>query len=175
MTTKGLAVVAVGLGVLTVVGVLLPWTAFPPEAEAALAQAREMLRDFSRELPGAAPARMPEPDLPNRSGTSAGFNGTGILILAIVGGLAAGVFALARPRTVPVSARGLLGTAVVAFGLGFVLTLADVLKDWGGASKAFGIWLTLLASLGGAVAALLAFRRAPAAAPPPPAPPPPAA
>jgi hypothetical protein len=113
--------------------------------------------------------------MPNRNGTSTGFNGTGVLVLAVIGSVATALATLARPGTVPLSRWALLWTAVATFGLAALLTFADVAKDWGVASKAFGVWLTLFAALGAAVAAFLVLRRTPAPAAPPPTPPPNAA
>jgi hypothetical protein len=176
MDARGLSIAAVACAALVVLGVFLPWVSLDPEAQRGLDAAREMMRGMGelarsvgasdaevgrlqRELDGAVAAT-------RFDGTTKGFNGTVVLILGILGGAAAAA-TLLRSGTVPLTTRALLLAALGLFGLGFVLTLADLFQRWEGAGRGVGIWLTALATGAGAAAALLALRRTPVGQAPP--------
>jgi hypothetical protein len=178
LDARTLAVVAVVCGVVAVVAALLPWVVvdmpdFGRGFEEMASRAREGLREAAREQ-GIDASDLPEfPSVPRGglgasmsvSGTSSELNGTVVLILSLLGAAAAGA-TLARAGTVPLAPRALLFAALGAFGLAFVLTLLDFLEEFGPrANRGIGLWLAVLATAGGAVAAVLALRKTPLAAP----------
>jgi hypothetical protein len=146
MGTKQLTMVAAVCGVVTLLGVLLPWATvdIPPEVAA-----------LARQYGGLAKTSV--------NGTEGDFKGTIVLILGILGGAAAAGAWLVKPGQLPFNARQLLTAALGAFALAWILTLTDMLRSFEGASRGIGLYLAFLATLAGAVAAFLALRQTPAA------------
>jgi hypothetical protein len=108
--------------------------------------------------------------------------GIGVLLLGLVGGLAALLVHLGKAGTVvkQLNETQHLWVAVGALGLALLLVLTvffsgayethEVMGQKYGASRGFGLWLSLLGSLGGAVAAFMTVKGTnPMGAPKPPA------
>jgi hypothetical protein len=139
MNRKQLALVATVCGVVVFVGVLLPWVTV-----------------------NAGPLTMSE------NGMSKGFDlGIVILLLGIVGAAAAGLAWSDNTKALPLPAGQQILIGTIALALAAVLTFANFAKDFGptvqgmGASRGIGLYLTLLAAVGGTVAmALLLKKRA---------------
>jgi hypothetical protein len=168
MNHRQAVMVVAACGLLTLIGVLLPWvTVSVPTLPASDLGDSE----FGRQMQAQLAAAMSKAKT-SANGTEGDFKGTFVLILGVVGGAAAAA-TLARPGTVPLGSRQLLLVALGTFGLACLLTLTDFFRDFSGGSKGIGIFLTLLATLGGAIVSLLALRMTPlTVATPPPAPPP---
>jgi hypothetical protein len=162
MNAKQLAMVAAACGVLTLIGVLLPWATFGGDAPRIdVPRDAGPAGDFARSMAAAAQSAFAAVEV---NGTGRGFNGTFVLILGLLGGAAAAAYAFAKPGTLPLNARQLLFVALGAFALGLLLTFVDLVSEFGPMSRGIGIYLTFLATLAGAAAAFLTLRKTPATA-----------
>lgn len=152
-------VLAIGIcGVLTIVGVFLPWYSLSFDM----------------------PPGMEGPTGRSFRGTQAGYSGTMILLLAVVGGASAVLIWKGPPPGFPVRAYPLSIVSVAAFALAALATLVDLLGHGPGSVKigretlfgggnGIGLFLTLAATATGGWFAWMLFQKTPA--PPPAAPP----
>jgi hypothetical protein len=155
MDRKQLATIAMVCGVVAFVAVLLPWYSVSVDLGGMPAELREMVGQ-------AASSK-------SLNGTEGDFNGTFVIVLSLLGAAAAALVVLGKTHVLPLDERQHLFAALGLFALAVVVTLTDVFRDLGGASqsgggmkveagKAFGLYLTLIATLAGAAAAFLAVR-----------------
>ena len=141
MDRKQLATIAVICGAVAFVAVLLPW--------------------YSVSTPMGGHSA---------NGTEGEFNGVFVIVLSLLAGVAALLVVLGRTDLLPLDERQHVFASLVLFALAAVVTLLDVFSDLPSASsgmgiemgKSFGMYLTLLATLGGTVVTFLAVMKPPA-------------
>jgi hypothetical protein len=153
MDQKKAAMVAAVCGAVAVIGVFLPWWSWGGDS---------VYSEVARAMGAKTSA----------NGLDVG-SGTFTLILSLLGGIAAALIWKGKTQGLPLNARQLAFVAVGAFGLGALLTLIDVMRS--GYGKSFGIFLTLLATLGAGFCAWVMLQKTPAptgGSTPPAAPPP---
>jgi len=162
MDRKQLAAIAAICGVVAAVAVLLPWYSVSMKMNL------EGMGDLGSRVPGLAGAASGQSKSAN--GTEGDFNGTFVLILGLLGAAAAGLVAAKKTDLLPLDERQHLFAALALFALAVLLTLLDVFRDLPSTSqssgsmsieagKAFGLYLTLLATVAGAAAAFLAIQK----------------
>jgi 4-amino-4-deoxy-L-arabinose transferase-like glycosyltransferase len=157
MDRKQLRLILGIVGLVTVLGCVLPWYTLPHAQELL-----DALRSANERL-GVA-ANVPSTSI---SGTHAGFNGTGVLVLGLIGGAAGLVLFLGKEKQTPLDGRQWFFVALASFGVGALLVFLDLVSDAG--INAFGGWIAFLATLAGAGLAVWGVRGAPkvtATAPP---------
>jgi hypothetical protein len=138
MDRKQLALIAAICGAVVFVGVLLPWVS----------------------------VNMGQMGSATANGTEGGFDGgVIILILGIVGAAAAALAWSGNTKMVPVAPQQQLLIGTGALAVAALLTVINFFKDFGpsiqgmGASRGIGLYLTLLASLGGTAAMVMLLRK----------------
>jgi len=160
MDRKQLVTAAVVCGLIAVLGVLLPWYSISSSVDTS------SLPQGAMHLPGMAGAHQSQ----SFNGTQGDFNGTFVLILALVGAAAAGLVAARRTDVFPLDERQHLFVAAGLFGIAVIVTLTDVFRAMPGmstatrimkieAGKSFGLYLTLAATLAATAAAWLATQK----------------
>ncbi len=142
MSRSQLAQVATLAAPLVLLGCVLPWLTFELPKE---------LRDLAAAVGRSAPDT-------TANGFDGEFKGEWILILSLLGGVAALLVWRGITNAVPLKPGQLLLAGAGLYGLAAVLTLTDLLRDFGPAGRGFGLFLTLLVTAGAAVASLLAAR-----------------
>ena len=142
---KKLCQVAAICGGLVFIGCLLPWITVSLPAEALAAAERVGMA-------------IPQTSF---NATSGNFTaGVLVLILGLVGGAAAALTGFGFVKAVPLPQKTQWLIAAGCFAVSALFVVINFLKDFGGASRGLGLWLSLLASLGGTAAMFLLLKKA---------------
>ena len=136
-------------GVILLVSMFLPWFGLSEAAEQALQEAEEVTERFQGEP-------LDEPDVTENAWQAFTFVDW-ILLIAALGGIRAGVAAVARQ-----GGRSPIGATAVTAGLGAIaalLILYRVINPIGEAGREYGIFIGLIAAIGIAAGGWLSLER----------------
>ena len=142
-------------GVILLVSMFLPWFGLSEAAEQALQEAEEVTERFQGEP-------LDEPDVTETAWQAFTFVDW-ILLIAALGGIRAGVAAVARQ-----GGRSPIGATAVTAGLGAIaalLILYRVINPRGEAGREYGIFIGLIAAIGIAAGGWLSLERSERAGP----------
>jgi hypothetical protein len=142
-------------GVILLVSMFLPWFGLSEAAEQALQEAEEVTERFQGEP-------LDEPDVTENAWQAFTFVDW-ILLIAALGGIRAGVAAVARQ-----GGRSPIGATAVTAGLGAVaalLILYRVINPIGEAGREYGIFIGLIAAIGIAAGGWLSLEQSERASP----------